>query len=361
MLVDVALAGLLAWASVWDASRPQWPVALSAGIFLTMLVRRRWPFATVVISCAAMLPGVNLAAAFVALYTQAAQRGPKPLTWVATVLTSASILYMGHWRPADWRNGLLALGIFVLLPLFAGFWMYQRAKLLAALQGRAEQAERERDLLAERAVTAERRRIAGEMHDVVAHRVSVIALQSGALTMICEDERAKEAAEVIRMNATAALSELRDVLRVLRTEDSEGAPPPGLGGIRDLVAGTRSAGVAVELELPEAMPEVSTPVERAAYRVTQEALTNATKHAQGSAVRVVLGVRGPELVVEVSNGRPTVTGPVLPSSGYGLMGMRERVELAGGSVHTGPTGDGGYLVQASFPLVEDRLPKDETV
>lgn len=354
VLLDFVVAGLVAWGGVSETKVPHWPAALAVAIFLALLVRRRWPLATVVVCCGVMLAGANLLPAFVALYTQAARRGPRRWTWLAVVLT---ILALGHQADVhwvtDWKYVLLAVSVFVLLPLFAGFWMYQRANLLDALRGRAEQAERERDLLAERAVTAERRRIAGEMHDVVAHRVSVIALQAGALTMICEDERASEAAEVIRTNSTAALSELRDVLRVLRTEDTEAAPPPGLGGIRQLVAGARSAGVAVELDLPDVLPEASAAIERAAYRVTQEALTNATKHAPGAPVRIVVGARGTGLLVEVTNDRPAAPGSALPGSGYGLVGMRERVELAGGTVHTGPTADGGYRVQASFPRRQD--------
>ena len=368
LLLDVLVAagGAGFGASGPHSLLPQ-PVAVT-GLFGVLRVRRRWPTVTVVVVALGTLLGANYLADVVALYTIASCRGPVPRTWLSVLLVLGVEVF--HAAPdwnVEWKYVLLAVVMLMGLPLLGGFWMYQRAKLLDALRDRAEQAERERDLLADRAVAAERRRIAGEMHDVVAHRVGVIALQAGALTVISDDERTGAVAEVIRQSSTAALAELRDVLTVLRADEPEpvdgdfsgdASPPVGLDGVCELVRERRDTGLAVELDLPDPLPETSVPVGRAAYRVVQEALTNAGKHAPGAAVRVRVRSTGDDLVVEVVNTAVPagVSGPAraagaaaLPSSGYGLVGMRERVTLAGGAVRTGPTETGGYQVRAVFP------------
>lgn len=358
LLIDIVLAAGATYLGVADrASDPRpllWPVAGAVVVGLALLVRRRFPLVVLLLCDAALIfLHINLTPCILAVYTIASRKGPASwLTWGGSVVTAGVVLVPQdiHWAD-DWRYVALTVGLFMLVPLFAGFWMYGRRKLVTALRDRAETAERERDLLAERAVAAERRRIAGEMHDVVAHRVSVIAVQAGGLTMYLKDKQAVDAAEVIRKNSTAALSELRDVLRVLRAEDARPAPPPGLDGIRVLVEDVRSNGTAVDLTLPDPVPDAPVPIGRAAYRVAQEALTNVGKHAPGAPVRVSVSAPGDELVVEVVNGRGGRTAP-LPSSGYGLVGMRERVELAGGHVRSGGTDEGGFLVRATFPLRE---------
>jgi signal transduction histidine kinase len=367
LLVDVALAGVVAWLGL-DSSRARaWTPLVAAVVFAALLVRRRWPLLTMAISIVGLLSGMNLLSAVVALYTLASRRGPAVRTWIAAAATVAAFLSPKpvNWS-TDWKYVLLGCGLFVLVPLLAGYWMFQRTGLLEALRGRAEQAERESELLAERAVAAERRRIAGEMHDVVAHRVSVIAVQSGALTVLPGDERVGQVAEVIRNNSTAALAELRDVLRVLRADNDEAAapaevaPPPGLDGIPSLVDDSRATGTVVDFEMPVPLPETTAPVARAAYRVAQEALTNVNKHAHGSRARVTLTATGDGLAVEVANTRPEGRAPLateLPSSGYGLVGMRERVALAGGTVRAGHTDDGGFLVHAVFPPRFDGEPR----
>ncbi|GAA3801346.1 MULTISPECIES: sensor histidine kinase [Amycolatopsis] len=355
LLFDLAVAGFFTWLAITNVSAPvAWPPVVAAAVFGALLVRRRFPLAALVIVGAALVAGANLLPLVVAVYTLASRRGPGRQTAAGgAVALAAFLLPAGIRWSEDWPYVLLGAGVFLLVPLLAGLWWHQRAKLLAALRERAEQAERERDLLTERAVVAERRRIAGEMHDVVAHRVSVIAVQAGALTVTC-DGQAAAAAEVIRQNSTAALTELREVLRVLRDGEAEVHPPSGLDGLGALVDDARAAGTRAELSLPDPLPEVAIPVGRAAYRVVQEALTNIGKHAPGARARVAVAVRGAELTVEVADDGPGDRAPAheLPSSGFGLVGMRERVGLAGGTVHTGRSGS-GFLVRAVFPLTED--------
>jgi len=354
----VVAAAVTALAVVLAGGALTWPPVVVVAVFGALLVRRRYPLVTLAVVSVALLAGTNVLAVVVALYTVAVRYGPSRQVALALVVASADFLVPADIRwGEDWPYVLLGGGMFVLIPLLAGLWMHQRAGLLAALRERADQAERERDLLTERAVAAERRRIAGEMHDVVAHRVSVIAVQAGALTMICADEKTAGAAEVIRSNSRAALTELRDVLRVLRDGDADerGAhPPTGLDGVPALVEDARAAGTRAELELPDPVPPVAVPVGRAAYRVVQEALTNIGKHAPGARATVAVAVRGDELTVEVidSGAHGRVPAHELPSSGFGLVGMRERVALAGGTVHTGPYRD-GFRVRAVFPLDTD--------
>jgi signal transduction histidine kinase len=367
LLFDTVVAGGAAWVGTQGTQKSvllPWLTGLV--LFAALLMRRHHPLVTIVVVCAAMLLGVNIVAAVVAVYTLAARRGPVALTWLMTAVTTVVWLWpMGPRWSTDWMYVLLAIGVFIAVPLLAGLWMFQRTRLLEALRDRAEHAERERDLLATQAVTAERRRIAGEMHDVVAHRVGVIAVQAGALTVVSDDERTGQIAEVIRKSSTAALAELRDVLRVLRADDPDAAdvsPPPGVDGVRTLIEDARGAGTVIDLDLPDTLPHTSAPVGRAAYRVVQEALTNVGKHAPGAQARVVLTATNNDLVVEVADTGASARAAAaagrtaLPTSGYGLLGMRERVAQAGGSVTSGRTDGGGYLVRAVFPLRQD----DET-
>jgi len=350
-LFDIALAAAVALLGVpWHGTSPLPFWVQIIVVFPALLVRRRRPLIAVGVSLAAMLLRTNPLPAMIALYTLASRRGPTKMTWICSAV--GLMVAVGLSLPVSTQYLsilLLLMGMLVGFPLLFGLWMFQRRKLMDALRGRAEQAERERDLLAERAVAAERRRIAGEMHDVVAHRVGVIAIQANALTVVAPDAQTSQVAGIIQQNSTAALAELRDVLRVLREDGDPESSPPGLDGIPALAEDSRVAGRAVELSLPDPLPETAEPVGRAAYRVVQEALTNVAKHAPGATARVCVSATPEGLVVEVSNDRTTAQPAGLPSSGYGLMGMRERVSLAGGRVDTGPAG-GGYRVRAVFPL-----------
>ncbi|MBT2211312.1 sensor histidine kinase [Actinomadura sp. NEAU-AAG7] len=237
-----------------------------------------------------------------------------------------------------------------------GMYAAARRRVLQGLTERAERAERERHLLAERARAEERARLAAEMHDVVAHRVTLMVLRAGALRVRAPDEETRVAAEELRDDGCHALEELRDVIGLLRrgAGAAGAAPAPASGPLPDLsalVAESAAVGVRVELvERGEPAP-ASPAVGRTAYRVVQEALTNARKHAPGAAVRVEVGYRSDGVRLSVLCAAPERdpdAALAASGSGTGLAGLRERVETVGGTFSAGPAGD-GFRVEASLP------------
>ncbi|MFJ3914222.1 sensor histidine kinase [Streptomyces vinaceus] len=327
-----------------------------------LLVRRRFPWLPVV-AMPLFCWSWGVLPAMVVCYTAARQWGWRWRTLLAFLLTAAGTVIVA-WDPTP-EDGVFYQLFFptawLALPVLGGLWMRQRHTLLEALRERTRQAERERDLLAERAVAAERRRMAREMHDVVAHRVSTIALQAGALSVTASDERTIETAEVIRHASAQALTELREILNVLRHDQQESSD--GVRGVQsdgsvqadiaELVRDCVAAGANVHLHAAAEIPVVAGAVRRAVHRVAQEALTNAAKHAPHARVDIRLLDEQGELQLTVTNrrGGKRPAGHAVPGSGYGLLGMRERVTLVQGTLHTGPTPEGGYRVHAAFPLV----------
>jgi signal transduction histidine kinase len=239
-----------------------------------------------------------------------------------------------------------------------GMFLRTRRQLLLTLQERAERAEADQRLHEDRARMAERSRIAREMHDVLAHRISLLALHAGALEVRPDLPPAKirETAELLRSTARQALEELRSVIGVLREEPGQEAAPPArpptLSDIRRLVEETRGAGANIDFEMQvdraDAAPSA---LGRDAYRIVQEALTNIGKHAGGTATWVrVSGAPDGGLHVNVRNRQPihAPDGPALPGSGSGLLGLQERVALAGGTLVHGPDGSGDFVVDADL-------------
>jgi signal transduction histidine kinase len=251
-------------------------------------------------------------------------------------------------------GGLATIAFFVLLPGAIGAWVRTRADLMTALTERAERAEAERELLAREAIATERARIAREMHDAVGHRVSLMVLQAGAIEMAAADrDRVEQLACQVQVAGRQALDELRQAVGVLRAGEDDGAPlapQPGLDDLERLVKECRAAGMTVELTRPgpDALP-VEPAVSRAAYRIVQEALTNAGKHAPGATVHVDVSREPDSLVVRVVNGAPAE--PVAPNrgGGFGLVGLSERVRTLDGRFRTEPRLDGGFLVEAVLP------------
>lgn len=239
----------------------------------------------------------------------------------------------------------------VVAPVFAGRLVAHQRAQNARLRDLTEELVRER-AGAERAAAAEERtRIARELHDVIGHEVSVIALQAdaAAAALAVAPERAAAPVAAIRAAATEALGELRRVVGLLRgpADDEDLRPQPGLADLVELVAHARDAGADVDLALrPPAVPPPPG-LQLAVYRVVQEALTNATRHAPGSAVRVRVDGGADALCVEIVSrgGRPGRP----PGGGHGLVGMRERVRMHGGELTAGPAGD-GFAVTARLPL-----------
>ncbi len=244
-------------------------------------------------------------------------------------------------------SGPFLIGTWVAVGAYIG----ARRDLMVSLRDRAERAESERELRAEQARLGERARIAQEMHDVLAHKVSLIALHAGGLEVnpAVGPEKVESSAGLIRETARQAMEDLREVLGVLRTDLSHDgadlAPVPRAADLARLVEASRSAGVQVssELTLPDDVPAL---VGRTVYRVVQEALTNVHKHARGVSTAVLVdGAPGTGVTVRVTNVRPVAADSLLPGSGAGLVGLRERVTLSGGRLNAGPTQDGGWQVE----------------
>ncbi|GAA1943065.1 sensor histidine kinase [Nocardioides hwasunensis] len=245
----------------------------------------------------------------------------------------------------------VTIGAIVTAAWALGFAAQSRERYVASLLARAEQAERMAEREVELAARDERSRIAREMHDVVAHGLSVIVIQAdGARYAAAKDpDVAVGTLETISTTGRSALTEMRRLLGLLREGDTGVAPQPTLGDVRHLVDEARLAGTRVEADLPDPMPEVADGVGLAAYRIVQEALTNVRKHAgPDAAVEVRVGV-GREVEVEVrDDGRGAAAGS--DGHGLGLVGMRERAAVHGGTLEAGPAGGGGFAVSARLPL-----------
>lgn len=265
------------------------------------------------------------------------------------VLAAFTLVIMRPWEPSVtvMTIGLLRTAVGPLLALYFD----ARRRMVLALVERAERAERERHLLAEQARADERARLAGEMHDVVTHRVSLMVLQAGALRVTAQDEGTRQAAEELRAAGCQALEELRDLVGILRTTP-EGDHTPSVGGFADLVAESAAVGTPTEL-IEDGDPALASPVVgRTAYRVLREALTNVRKHAPGAQVTVRVEYDEAQVRLTVHNTPPTGrAGSALADtgSGLGIAHLRQRIELVHGTLRAGPCPDGGFGVEATLP------------
>lgn len=336
---------------------------LLLGVLLTPLLfaRRRWPVAVAAVVTVTSTVSTALAlASLVTLFTVAVRRRFGVAVWVGVASVLSGVVQAVVWPEPGlpwWAAGL----VFVVVAVGVLAWgMYVRARrlLTASWREAAERARAEQELRAEQARSVERARIAREMHDVLAHRISLVSMHAGALELRLEssaDEEVVRSAETIRRSAHAALEDLRGILGVLR-EQSTGAattPQPTLADLPALVAEVDAAGTPVDLDLAVAdVDEVPEALGRTAFRVVQEGLTNVRKHAPGHRARVVVdGRRGRSLRVVVRDAPDgsVVRGPgSAPESGFGLVGLRERVELVGGTVRAHRVGD-GFEVAAKLP------------
>ncbi|MGX1542241.1 sensor histidine kinase [Streptomyces adustus] len=265
------------------------------------------------------------------------------------VLAAFTLVIMRPWEPsvAVMTNGLLRTAVGPLLALYFD----ARRRMVCALVERAERAERERHLLAEQARAEERARLAGEMHDVVTHRVSLMVLQAGALRVTAQDEVTRQAAEELRAAGCQALEELRDLVGILRTTP-EGDQTPSVGGFADLVAESTAVGTPAEL-IEDGDPALASPVVgRTAYRVLREALTNVRKHAPGAQVTVRVQYEEAQVRLTVHNTPPADRASSAlagTGSGLGIAHLRRRIELVHGTLCAGPRPDGGFSVEATLP------------
>ncbi|UQA95002.1 sensor histidine kinase [Streptomyces halobius] len=442
-VLDVFLAAVSAAECVLEGSRfadqaglPEL-IGMLLGLVVgpVLLVRRRWPIVVVLVSIAVMPAEMGLLLSVVGLYTLAASDVPRRVTALLAGMTvvgtlTTTFLSMRQdvvadedFTPPVWFVPAMALAVALVLtapPVLWGMYVGARRRLVESLRERADGLERELSLLADRAEeraewarNEERTRIAREMHDVVAHRVSLMVVHAAALQAVAlkDPEKASKNAALVGDMGRQALTELREMLGVLRTAEgaavrgaagadeperlaavasqvaasgamavgsesgaevsSAGASVsasgagesdvegPGLAELRELVGQSRVAGMAVELSVEGPDGEAgdgvvcgyAPRVQRTVYRVVQEALTNVHKHAPGARAQVRLAHRAGEVAVQVENG-PSERGAAdvgLPSGGNGLVGMRERVTALGGVFVSGPTEAGGFRVSAVVP------------
>ncbi|GAB2539708.1 histidine kinase [Brachybacterium huguangmaarense] len=350
MLLESVLG--IAWADAW------WDVVLAVltvvlgGALLARFGQWRTLLPAVIV---ANVVAGSLVVGTVALFCYASREPRRALTLAATAVSCATVVLSVLLQvEAPDRTLMIVIGVVtMLLGASTGMYMGARRELLHGLRQRAELAETRAREAQEEARSAERRRIAREMHDIVAHKISLVALQAGALEVnpALDREKVAESAGLIRSAATEALSELRAVLGVLRGDDDTAplAPQPTWDDVRALVRRSQDAGIKVDLfDFIDA--PVPDSLARTAYRVVQEGLTNIHKHARHTAARVALmGEPGDELVVEVSNVLPQGYSTDLPGARMGLSGIETRVLHAGGTITSGPTDDGRFDVKAVIP------------
>ncbi|MEU3187846.1 sensor histidine kinase [Streptomyces sp. NPDC006923] len=388
------------------AGRPRWLdwlpafmvplVLLAAFITVNNVDELAWTY-DLGISYALLLGGLQSAALVVAVFR------PVPAWWAATILmvvvarVSEPRISGSEWYPWTGPGIALQAGVLFLLALRARPRTAAEALVISVLAGlaceaftsqahnsvvgsavavfstavvlgaalRAGGVARSR-LAAQQEITAEERarrtlleernRIARELHDVVAHHMSVISIQAQAAPHLVENpsDELRENLAGIRQNAVEALTELRTVLGVLRSEDARSAdarhdPQPTLGRLDELVGNVRGAGLAVTTRTTGRPRPLPPGVELSAFRIVQEALSNALRHAPGAEVRVEIGYRPAGVTVRVTNTAPDRAAPPSPGIGHGLLGMRERTAMLGGELATGATPDGGYEVTAMLP------------
>jgi signal transduction histidine kinase len=294
---------------------------------------------------ASFFPALLLATFSVALYERRPPLAVVGGAFAVTAVLSAVLLGFGEDKGTSKDIGNLTIVSFFTVSAWSAGWL---------LRKRAEHARRveaESGELAREAVSGERARIARELHDIVAHSVSVISLQAGAAEQYLERDpaRAREHLSSVQSTARDALNEMRRLTGVLRDEAAGYEPQPGLARVDELVERARGAGLEVELAEEGERQTVPPGVDLAAYRIVQEALTNARKHAGAVAARVRIRYLDSAVEVEVVNaaGSEAVNGE---GAGHGLVGMRERARVYGGDLETGHQPDGGYRVRARLPL-----------
>jgi len=380
MLVDSVLAAALLIAGVGPAFAKgvYEGIPVAFGLTVPIVFRRKHPVGAYYTAVAAgglqvalgVRPAATDAAILILLYTLAAYTPRRTSGCGLAVCLAGSAAGILRWVSLvnhsllEWLTvGAMLFAGPALLAWVLGDSMRHRRAHYASLEDRAARLERERDAQAQIAAAAERARIARELHDVVAHNVSVMVVQAdGASYALGTDpDRAREALAAISATGRQALAEMRRLLGVLRREEEGGssgrAPQPGIGELGELLDQARSAGLPVSFTVAGEPRPVPSGAALAAYRIVQESLTNTRKHAgQVSSASVVLGYSPDSLVLTISDdGRGDLGGSAMPGApGHGLTGMRERVAMYGGSVTAGPRAGGGFEVVAVLPLTPAR-------
>lgn len=367
--LDLGIAGGIGlWAVLEAVLVPSSNVLAQLGFALAvsvpLVVRRRFPALVMLLVAGTLVVHAALAGAdatfnpfpslLVATYTVAERIAA---WWLAALLGVVPVAAMlaAHALGYFGSPGIEAAGTVFLVFFVGATWAAGRIVRHRVLT--VERMRESTDRLAADAVASERARISRELHDLVAHALSIVALQAGAAEQFLDKdvERARRHLQLTRRTAQEALDEMRHLLDVLREDGAAYAPQPGLSGLSELVAETEAAGHACRVAVDEAVVGVPDGVALAVFRIVQESLTNARKHAPGADVSVRVARRDRSLRVEVENGparRAAVEAARGSGSGRGLVGMGERVRVYGGTLETGPQPGGGWRVAAELPVGE---------
>jgi signal transduction histidine kinase len=374
LVIDVLLAlGLFVFAlgsvTVWEAGdtttrQPdQWGYTLIGLQTLPLIWRRRAPVSVLTLTIIGFIVdrGLNYPGSWaifgisIAIYTVGAQLEPKRSLLVGGITIDVVLLWTAIGILVYDVETLALLSELAVLgfPLLVGRESYHRQRRMVDLEARAIRAEHEREQRAAEAVGNERIRIARELHDVVAHEITVMTVQSAGARRIMDDDRrqAAEAMESAEAAGHRALTEMRRLLGMLRTADPKAtAPQPGLNAIEDLVEQMQTAGLPTELNVCGEQRPLPAGIDLNAYRIIQESLTNTLKHGGPNAhASVRLDYQHDKLALEVvDDGRGAAATP--SSDGQGLVGMHERIALLEGSMQAGPRPGGGFRVAAKIPI-----------
>lgn len=355
--IDAGLIALAATELVLHAV-PHWSVAKTVAgsiAVLALLLRHRHCYLALFLTLPALIMSPVATPSLIALYTVARHaRDRRVVALCATAVAAADAI---PWPPGfngdGSRDVLIGLIYSILLgvaPAFLGQLVQTRADLSARLREIVEARERSQELLAQTVLAKERAQLAREMHDVVSHQVSLIAVQAAALQMTANPQDAA-AARTIRELAVKTLDELRHMINLLRASASRTTPLTPQPTLTDLRALVTDSGIDATLhgELPDGL---DTAAQRAVYRTVQEGLTNVRKHAPGARVAVELWQDSNLMGVTVANGPPARQALSLPSAQHGLIGLRERAELLHGTLNTERVGDGGFRIRLSLPVTK---------
>jgi signal transduction histidine kinase len=374
-LVAAGLATALFVSELVGWGLPRGMLVLGYGLVLLhtlpLVARRRFPGIVLVLVVASGLAGAALGlppfflgpAILVALYSVAAYGS----RWVSVAGLALAEVGLAAVQLTPFGVEFEGPALVVFMGILAAAWLFGHfahnyRAYAARLEERTAELERAREELARRAVTEERLRLARELHDVVAHAMSVIAVQSGVGTHVADDqpEEVGKALAAIEATSRDALTELRRLLGVLRQDGEPQAsltPVPGLANLEGLLAEVAKAGLAVRLRVEGRPTPLPAGLDLSAYRIIQEALTNVVKHAGPATAQVTIRYRDHEVTVEVTDdgrGVGAVAGDGRKGTGHGLIGMRERVAAFGGDLEVGPRPGGGFRVAARLPVGAER-------
>jgi signal transduction histidine kinase len=383
LATDALLAAvLLALSTVWLAGAPfagPRAAVVQTALVATVAVRRVWPAGVFLLACAIAFvqwllgfPLIGDGALLICLYTVAAHESRFRAGLAAAILEAGVLMAALKWEPAGGTlRSLLFLTATVVAALFAGLAAASGSRYLAWMDERARRLAVERDQQAAIAAAAERTRIARELHDIVSHSLSVVITLADAAAVVSRSDPGREAMGEVSEAGRRALSDMRAMLGVLRTDDPppgqnqpELAPQPGVSQLAGLIQRVRATGLSVDLDIEGAPFPLGAAAELTAYRIVQEALTNTIRHASAGRARVTISYDEPclRLLVADDGAAPPPDGHpgadrhpgadgyrgAGVSLGHGIDGMRERAALHGGTVTAGPAPDGGWLVAATL-------------